>query len=219
MSQKRLPPELQGRLAWSFGQGGKVNSSAAVQPMMLSGFAAVQPNCSHVPQQRWKEPTVRIHIGWMFTSMADNSTIIVGWCCSQKVPDRRILQVQYVNCTRLNMSVIIIATWNPWKKSTAPVPEPPFIADAPTLKIAATTIGQHQAPTTAGSARIIVPTAPKNCQTLIGSSASVGSGSSITFVGPQLPSGQSPASAANGSLAADISDVQYGKLYRNTNRG
>mmetsp|Transcript_116287 Transcript_116287/g.182952 ORF Transcript_116287/g.182952 Transcript_116287/m.182952 type:complete len:99 (-) Transcript_116287:212-508(-) len=98
----------------------------------------------------------------MFTMTAERSTVMVGECTCQNVPLRMRLQVHQTNCTRLNMSVIMMATCNPWKKSTTPVPEPPFITLAPTCSRAATTIGQHQAPIMAGNAKSRVPIEPKN---------------------------------------------------------
>jgi len=85
------------------------------------------------------------------------------------------------------MSDMVMATCNPWKKSTTPVPEPPFIVLAATLNIAATTIGQHQAPMMAGRARRIAPTALKTWHTDIGAISSPDSTScdSTAGGGPQ----------------------------------
>jgi hypothetical protein len=143
----------------------------------------------------------------MFVIMAERSTNIVGWCTCQKVPERLLLHVHQINWTRLNMSIIIIATCSPWKKETIPVPDPPFITLAPTLKIAATTIGQHQAPIMAGRESISVPMAPSSWPMLIGSNTSPSMANSGG--GPHPPPGQSgstsPSVAAKGckgSLAA-----------------
>jgi len=119
---------------------------------------------------------------------------------------RLCLQVQKINCVRLNINVIMIATCSPWKKSTIPVPDPPFIALAPTLNIAARTIGQHQAPMIAGSAMTTAPIAPKNWHTVMGETGSAGSSEATAGGGPQEPSAQ-PSSAlvvARGSLALGI---------------
>lgn len=112
---------------------------------------------------------MRIHIGWMLTKIAANSVHNVGaWTCKQ-VPLRLALHLHHTNCVRLSITVIINATWNPWKKSTIPLPAPLFMKVAPTFRRAATTIGQHQAPMMAGKDRHRTPIAPRNWQNVIGS--------------------------------------------------
>jgi hypothetical protein len=99
--------------------------------------------------------------------MAEARVHRVGpWRCKQ-LPRRLALQRQYTNCTKLNIPVIIKATWKPWKKSTTPAPGV-FTVDVPMEISAATTIGQHQAPMIAGRDRHMTPMAPANCKQLIG---------------------------------------------------
>jgi len=130
---------------------------------------ALKPIILFVPQQSFHEPMMRIHIGWMLTKIAANSVHNVGaWTCKQ-VPLRLALHLHHTNCVRLSITVIINATWNPWKKSTIPLPAPLFMKVAPTFRRAATTIGQHQAPMMAGKDRHRTPIAPRNWQNVIGS--------------------------------------------------
>jgi hypothetical protein len=161
-SQNKLPFILHSRGAPS-AQGGKVlpvEVHVDVAPAMIS---------SHVPQHSFQDPVTKIAIGWMLTRIPAMSVRKVGPCTCQQLPRRLALHRQYTNCARLVMTVNINATWKPWKKSTAPVPAPPFMKEALTFSKAARTMGQHQAPTIAGTDNNSTPTEPMNCAMPIGS--------------------------------------------------
>jgi len=123
---------------------------------------------THLAQHSFQEPMMRIHIGWMLTKMVAANVHKVGaWTCKH-VPRRLCLHLHHTNCVRLSITVIIKATWKPWKKSTIPVPAPPFMKPALTFRRAATTIGQHQAPMMAGRDKHKTPMAPMNWHKVMG---------------------------------------------------
>lgn len=110
-AQNQLPFPWHCRYIWlpsgffEFGQGG-MDRPVEVQ------FASA-PIKSHGQQINFQLPHARIAIGWKLVMTADSSINSVGrWTCRQE-PLRVCLQRQYMNWTKLNMIVNMIATWKP----------------------------------------------------------------------------------------------------------
>ena len=144
----------------------------------------------------------RIHIGWMLTSMVEANVHKVGeWTC-KVVPRRLCLHLHQTNCVRLSITVIINATWNPWKKSTIPDPAPPDMKEALTFRRAATTIGQHQAPMIAGKERHMTPMVPANWQQVSGS----------TFLSMESPAPPAGSSSGGGPQSEHSSGSATGAM-------
>jgi len=68
---------------------------------------------SHEQHDNLKEPKARMLIGWKFVMTAESNINIVGKCFLRQLPLRLALHREYTNCTKLNMIVIMKATWNP----------------------------------------------------------------------------------------------------------